>query len=604
MSLIALRSCLNPEPALAAASSADIAFQPIVSTASLRAHGFEALARLPDDCGFASVHALMDAAADGGPLRSAERILLAKSIGKFGGFSGAGATRLFCNVDNRVFDDPEVEPSQLVAMAARAGLEPANICIELSERQPPKSIDSLRRLVDVFLRHNIRIAIDDFGRGFSGLDMLMQVNPHYVKIDRAFIDGVGQSPRKQAIVGKVAGLAHSLGLLVVAEGVETETDFRAARDLGCDLAQGYLIARPTVAVNALRIAYDAVVAADTARRGIAPGIAEMVADVKPLGLTDPLRVAIERFKSRTEPGLLPVVDDHGYVHGAIYEADIRYYMFGDYGPALLANRGLDQSLTRLVRRCPISEASIAVEALVDSYVVAAGNEGIVLTLDGRYVGFLGNHQLLRLAAARDVAAARDQNPLTLLPGNNSINRHLTEVLAGSQRRTIVVFDFDNFKAFNDTYGFAVGDRALLMFADMLVKARIAHDLFVGHIGGDDFVMSLPADGDAPVEIVARLAAKFRADVASLYSAEARAAGGIWALDRFGEWRFFPLLRASATLAEVPLARAHLDVAEVVRAIAEGKRNAKKAENGLARVALPTSPVDVQRAWIAAAAGGV
>ena len=588
---------------IAAAKAVDVAFQPIVSMATLRAHGFEALSRLPADSAFPSVHAIMDSASEQGLLRAAERVLLNKAIGKFGAFGGAGATRLFCNIDNRVFDDPDIEPASVVAMAARVGLEPGNICIELSERQPPRSVEALRRLVDVFLRHNIRIAIDDFGRGFSGLDMLMQVNPHYVKIDRAFIDGVAQSPRKQAIVGKVSALAHSLGYLIVAEGVETEADFRTARDLGCDLAQGYLIARPDTNIAVLRLGYDQMVTGGTAKRGIAPQIAEMISDLEPLKLTDPLSAAIERFKTRTVPGLLPVVDEHRYVHGAIYEGDIRYYLFGDFGPALLANRGLDQTLARLVRRCPISEASISTEALVDSYVNAAGNEGIVLTLDGRYVGFLGNHELLRLAAARDVAAARDQNPLTLLPGNNSINRHLGEQLSGIDPRTIVFFDFDNFKAFNDTYGFAAGDRALLMFADMLVKARIAHDLFVGHIGGDDFFVSVPGDAAAAEAVIATLGDKFRADVESLYGAEARGQGGIWARDRFGKRRFFPLLRASAAVAELPLGRAHLDVTGVVVALAEGKRTAKKTDSGISRVELPPSPVDAPRALLARLAGG-
>lgn len=578
---------------LAAARTAAIAYQPIVSMSSLRAHGFEALARLSVDSPFSTIHDLMDAAADRGELLSTERILLNQSITTFGRIEGAGSTRLFCNVDNRLFDDPDVQPQIVVDMAARAGLEAANICIELSERKPPKSMEAMQRLVDLYLRHNIRIAIDDFGRGFSGLDMLMQVNPHYVKIDRAFIDGVAHSPRRQAIVSKVVGLAHSLGFQIVAEGIETEADFRACRSLGCDLAQGYLIARPSTEISHLKLNYEAAVKAAPRAEVIPPAVRELMLEVEPLRLGDAIGKAIIRFKSSTERSLLPVVDEHGYVHGALYEGDVRHFLFGDFGAALLANRGIDQSLSRFVRRCPISEITVAPEALVDSYVVAAGNEGIVLTLDGRYVGVLGNTEMVRLAAARDVAVARDQNPLTQLPGNNSINRHLEEVLTSAGARTLVFFDFDNFKSFNDAYGFSSGDRALLIFADLLTKARIEHDLFVGHIGGDDFFMSLVGGEGAAQAIVAELRERFSDEVRRLYSPADLERGGIWAKDRYGNLRFFPPLRASAALATLPAARAHLNAAGLVTALSEGKAGAKRSGTGLIVVDIPASGVAAQ-----------
>ncbi|MGF1549352.1 MAG: EAL domain-containing protein [Sphingomonadaceae bacterium] len=362
-----------PDP-LRSAERARTAFQPIVGMTSLKTHGFEALTRLAGDSGFASLHELMDCASARGELRPAERVLITRSVKTFGDFGGASAVRLFVNVDNRVFDDPDVDPSFVAGLARRSGIEPANLCMELSERRPPESVAALKRLVEVFIAYNVRIAIDDFGRGFSGLEMLMQVNPHYLKIDRAFIDGVSQSPRRQAIVNKVAGLAHSLGIAVIAEGVETEADFRAARELGCDLAQGYLIARPTENLRALRLSYDHIRGRARSEE-IAPAVAALIREVEPLKTGDQLCAAVERFKARDTTGLIPVVDEHGHVHGAVYEDDVRHYLFGDYGTALLANRGIDHDLGKVMRRCPISEASVPPEALVESYVVSAGNQG-------------------------------------------------------------------------------------------------------------------------------------------------------------------------------------------------------------------------------------
>jgi len=576
----------GPDP-LVAAASVEHAFQPIIGTQSLRVHGFEALARLPEDAGFANAHELLDAAWAAGCLRQAERELISRAVSRFAGVNGAASTRLFCNVDNRVFDDEDVSAKALVALAQGYGLTPANICIELTERQPPESVEALARIVDLFLKHNLRIAIDDFGQGFSGLHMLLKVEPHYVKIDRLFIDGLGHSPRKQAIVGKVTGLAHSLGFMVVAEGVEQESDFRAARELGCDLAQGYLIARPTVVRRDLRLAYDAVGTVGIRDDGVPQRLAELMEPVPPIPLDEPLPNVLEIFKAKPRSRLVPVVDAHGHVHGAIYEEDIRRYLYSDFGVALLGNRGLSPRAASLTRRCPVSGASARIDAIVESYVVADSTDGMLLTLDGRYAGYLSNHAVLQLAAERDIAVARDQNPLTRLPGNAGIAAHLEALLRSADDRTVVFFDFDNFKAFNDVYGFAAGDLALRMFAELLETEKRAGGAFVGHVGGDDFLLSTASDGEA---IARRVASRFGAEVAQLYTAEDRGRGGIHTQDRYGDTRFFPLLRASAAVVDLPASRAHLTPNDVTNALAVAKAAAKRSPQGVARAELPPTPV--------------
>lgn len=590
---------LESDP-LATAAMATIAYQPIIGTSSLRSHGFEALTRLPATSAYPDVLRLLDAAAAAGKLLVVERELLAQSITGFARFAGASESRLFCNVDNRVFDADHGMSEYIVELARSSGLQPANICIELSERQAPSSIETLARLVDIFLQHNVRIAIDDFGQGFSGLNMLMRIDPHYLKIDQAFIEGIAHSPRKQAIVSKVAALAHSLGQLVVAEGVETESDFRTARELGCDLAQGFLICRPDTALVNLRTSYPHAVTGQSEEPVIPIFVKELMQSLEPLRLDELVSDAVDRFKRSPVRSFLPVIDEHRYVHGAVYEEDLRYFLFGDFGPSLMANKGIDQSLTRFIRRCPVSEATVSTEALIDSYVVAAANTGLILTLDGRYLGILDNHALLRLAAEREVASARDQNPLTFLPGNNSINRHLEELLTTANHRTLVFFDFDHFKAFNDRYGFSAGDRALLMFSELLLKFRHRNDAFVGHIGGDDFFVSMPLSEQDSLPRVRDLMDKFRHDVECLYTAEDREKDGVWAKDRYGEVRFLPLLRVSAAILPMPISRTHLSLGEIVAALAKGKRLAKQAAEGSALVYLDANPVASQLTRLAEA----
>lgn len=552
----------------------DYAFQPIVGTTSLRTHGVEALLRPASG---AAPGDLLDRAWRNGLLGSTETALIDAAIAKFARLDFVAGTRLFCNLDNRLFGSDDALEA-IAAAPRRHGIEPSAFCLELSERLAPQSAEAMEAAVARLIGGNLRIAIDDFGTGFSGLHMLMRVQPHYVKIDRFFIADLSRDPRKQVVVANLVRLAHSLGFMIIAEGVETEADFRTARDIGCDLAQGYLIARPTVALDALRAAYDAVAPISAPGNGLG-GLADAVPSVPAHA---PIADVIAAFSAAPRARLIPVVDADNLPLGAVYEVDVKPFLYNQFGHALLANKGVVGAAAKLMKRCPISDVNAPVDAIVDNFVVAGGTDGLILTRDGRYAGFLSNGALLRLVAERDVALARDQNPLTHLPGNGSITRHIEDSLSlGQTPSTLVLFDFDGFKAFNDTYGFLNGDRALRMFADQLRLAARRDGAFVAHIGGDDFFMSLPLDGPAAEAAVRRLVDKFAQDVASLYEPAHRAAGGIAALDRAGVRRFFPLLRASAALLVLPAERDRLGEDEIVARLAEGKKRAKASGDGIA-----------------------
>ncbi|MDQ6679447.1 MAG: EAL domain-containing protein, partial [Pseudomonadota bacterium] len=132
----------------------------------------------------------------------------------------------------------------LVDAMAQNGVAPADLEVELTESalmaEPERANEVLQRLH----RMGVRIAIDDFGTGYSSLSYLKRFPAQTVKIDRSFIRGLPHDHNDKAITQAVIAMAHSLGLGVVAEGVESEDQLALLRELGCDEAQGYLLGRP------------------------------------------------------------------------------------------------------------------------------------------------------------------------------------------------------------------------------------------------------------------------------------------------------------------------------------------------------------------------
>ncbi|WP_052813186.1 GGDEF domain-containing response regulator [Desulfonatronum thioautotrophicum] len=157
--------------------------------------------------------------------------------------------------------------------------------------------------------------------------------------------------------------------------------------------------------------------------------------------------------------------------------------------------------------------------------------------------------LLELERLRQLAL--DANPLTQLPGNNSIIKAITEALESRRPVSVVYADIDNFKAFNDKYGFAAGDQVLRFTADRIVTAveeACGKGGMVGHVGGDDFVFISPVE--CTQEAVDRLTQDFDQGIRLFYSDEDRKNEQIRVADRSGRLRLFPLMSISLGIVEL------------------------------------------------------
>lgn len=169
-------------------------------------------------------------------------------------------------------------------------------------------------------------------------------------------------------------------------------------------------------------------------------------------------------------------------------------------------------------------------------------EDFIITENGYYCGIGQVIDLLKMITELQLKSAQNSNPLTGLPGNVLIQEQIDQLIVSKTSFVICYFDLDNFKPYNDQYGYAKGDEILLTVARLLQKHCNASMDFVGHVGGDDFVVIFQShDWQGHVQNALNEFSHTRRD---FYSPEHICDGGIWAEDRFGEKRFFGLMSIS------------------------------------------------------------
>jgi diguanylate cyclase (GGDEF)-like protein/PAS domain S-box-containing protein len=154
-----------------------------------------------------------------------------------------GPLRLAVNLSARQFHQRDLRVRVLSALAD-AGLDPHSLEIEITESVAMSDADTTVAIVRDLKAAGVRTAVDDFGTGYSSLGYLRRFDLDVLKIDRSFVAGIGVQPSDETIVRAVIAMSHSLGLEVVAEGVETPAQLAFLRENGCDMVQGFAISRP------------------------------------------------------------------------------------------------------------------------------------------------------------------------------------------------------------------------------------------------------------------------------------------------------------------------------------------------------------------------
>jgi diguanylate cyclase (GGDEF)-like protein len=471
---------------VATAAGISYAFQPMLSTRTGRMVALEVLARP----GTGSVHDLLRHAARQGRLVEADIELAVGAV--------HAATRhehrlpLHLNVLPVTATRASELLGALVPAVRDASREPGDVTIEVT---PPFSGISRDGLLDGVrtLRHNgFHLALDGAGDGDLPLSIIADVAPDMVKLDAYLVRGLPDDAAVVAIVEALVHLSGRTGITVGAVGVETEEQLVALTRLGVPVAQGNLLAAARPGAPLFSPQFTTLTRLDSMPGATAAAV-PLIADLLRPAVTMPDSATSDEvrqaFVDSPDIGGVVLVEENGRPRWTVNRGRFLLAVTGPYGHALHANRPAMRHADRprVIRADATSQGLL--ESVGETESSRAADDVVVIDSSGRCIGVVRLTEVMRGVADAKVEQAVSLNPLTRLPGTNTVAREIDRRIERGEMFVVSWLDVDSFKSINDTKGFAAGDDLIRALGLTLSDAESALSATrVAHVGGDDFLV--------------------------------------------------------------------------------------------------------------------
>lgn len=520
-------------------------YQPIMDFHTGTVFGWEALTRGPQDSPFRSPVMLFEMAEKLERLFLLEEICREQALANLGELSGN--QKLFLNIHPKTMADPNFTPGKTLRLLDEAGLTPENIVFEITERHSVQNFDLFYRTLAHYRSQGFLVAVDDAGAGYSGLLSIAEIRPDFIKIDRNLVQDVDRDPVKRALLETFVSFANKIGSRIIAEGIETKGQTTCLVDMGVHFGQGFYLARPGAPRPGLSIDPQTIKPlADLTKETLSCSIpvGKLAEAPHPVGQNFLACAARDFFEENRQASNL-VVEQDGIPRGLVMEYHLNRQLTTQYGMALFYNRPItnvmDPDPLVVDERMPVEQAA----KLAMEREPLKAYDDIIITRGGRLFGVITVQRLMNILAQVQVEMAKGTNPLSGLPGNVAVEKELEACIRSGESFDVIYADLDNFKVYNDTYGFKNGDMIIKLAADILAWATRRHGdprSKLCHIGGDDFVIiTSPAHSERICRGTVRC---FRRLVRNCYCEEDRSRGWIKAAGRDGMRRDYPLVAIS------------------------------------------------------------
>ncbi len=546
-------------------------FMPIANTRERKVLGYEALIRGPEGSPLHSPASLFKVAHRTGRLLELELLCREVSIRRFKYLNLPG--KLFLNVTPATLLESDFQCGMTLQLLNKVGFDAERMVIEITEQFPIEDYTLMRDATCHYRELGFEVALDDLGAGYAGLRSWSELRPQYVKIDRHFIEGIDGTPIKQEFVRTIQEVARSIQCQVIAEGIERVEEHRTLNDIGLVLQQGYYFSRPVALPQQLEESLFRFSNGGTGSDGVGiPQDLTPITTIRPAIDQQTLLCEVERiFREQSDIKSLPVVCQDRPVGLLSRETFLSLYL-NPFGRELHDRKPVSEFMDPnplILEECTVLAQ---VNQQINQSDASRVRSDFIVTNHGRYLGTGSIFDLLKLITDLQLRHARHANPLTQLPGNVPFNDEAGRRMQKREPFVVCYLDLDNFKAFNDCYGYERGDQVILLLAQCMKSCIDDSRDFIGHIGGDDFLILFGSEDWQ--QRCQRIQQLFTDGVLNLYDADERLRGGIYALDRKGERTFFDIATVSigAALPDLELCRSHHDVSVLAT---DAKRIAKK-----------------------------
>jgi len=558
-------------------------YQPIVSLTDGKIFGYEALSRVLDD---RSPNEILDLdiehifriAEKANKLWELETLCRKKALENAKHILNNDAEKkLFLNVSPNIIHDIEFKDGFTKNRLDKYGFDLQNIIFEITERSMIVDKEVFLDSIEHYRKQNYGIAIDDVGSGYSGLNVINDIKPDIIKLDINLIRNIDKDETKQFLCKAMIDFGKNANIKVIAEGIETEEELQMLIKLGVDFGQGYFLGIPRksfadIAPEKISMIekYHSKKYVEKFKNSIYPSIGYLSRKGYCLSPNEKSEDVYEMLRLNPTITEFTLVENDVAI-GFMTRVALNELFSGRYGYSLYSKKKIleltNNNFLKVNHNMPIDYVSrIAMQRPFDRLY-----NPIVVEEDGKYQGVVTIKDLLDASTRIEIDMAIHSNPLTGLPGNLLIEKEITNHIFGDKPYCITYYDLDNFKAYNDAYGFQNGDIMLALVADIL-KAQATRDEFVGHIGGDDFIVICDYhEGEVFCQAVID---EFSSKIESLYREEDVKNGYIMSKNRHGVPENFPL--ASLSIAGVSnRKKSYKSIEEFSTDITQIKKNCKK-----------------------------
>lgn len=520
-------------------------FQPVISLRDGSLFGYEALSRGPENTPMNSPETLFNYAQKTDMLWELELLCRTKAL--FAVHENGMKSRLFLNVNPNVMNDAKFEKGFTREYLKKFSIDPQNVIFEINEKAAVTNVEEFKKIVRNYKDQDYKIAIDDAGAGYSGLNMISDIHPHFLKLDMNLVRDIDQDFMKQALVKSMVEFSKLSNIGLIAEGIETQNELAKLIEIGVQYGQGFFIQRPAPVPIPIRAEIKSIIHDLNMKKNHLFG--DRISDIFIGNITSPLLTlspqilicqVYEMMKADTNiPGFC--ITEDGIASGVITRAQLNASLSSQYGFSLYYKKPVRELMSRefmcVDYETPVDlVAKTAMQRTTDHLY-----DFITVTKNERYYGVVTVRDLLVKTIEIEIVNAKHLNPLTELPGNLMIEKHLEKCLKHTTTNFILYIDIDNFKSYNDVYGFEKGDMVLRSVTAILKKS-IPPGQFVGHIGGDDFIAVL-AEGRTET-ICENIIKQFDDSVINYYNQEDIGKGFILSKNRHGVEESFPLMSIS------------------------------------------------------------